>query len=125
MSGSHGFSINLVLTPNDSTNLIERVDEYLDDINNNESSILKSALCEDREDMIVLLGDHEDIWRHDYSSEVLSLLSEMEDTFGGKFIGDFFWYSYDFEEDTIQEWVFDGKGGIKYDLRTRSINEEE
>ena len=124
MSGSYGFSINLELTPNDATNLIERVNDYLDEINNNQSDILKSVLLEEEEGMIVFFGDHEDTWRYDYSREVLSLLNKIEYTFGGKFKGDFFWYEYDFEEDTVQEWVFDGKGGIKYDLRTESVDED-
>lgn len=123
MSGSYGFSINVELTPNDTTNLQERINDYLDEINNNQSQLLKSVLLEDEEDMIVFFGDHEDTWRHDYSGEVISLLNKIEYTFGGKFKGEFFWFEYDFDEDIIQEWIFDGEGGIKYDLRTESVDD--
>lgn len=124
MSGSYGFSINLELKPTDTTNLIERVNEYLEDLDTNESELLREVLIEDEGDMIVFFGDHENHWRHDYSPEVLSLLSKIENDFGGKFKGDFFWYEYEMEEDTIQEWVFDGEGEIRYDVRTES-NEED
>lgn len=122
MSGSYGFSINVELTPNDTTNLQERINDYLDEINNNQSQLLKSVLLDEEKDMIVFFGDHEDTWRHNYSREVISLLNKIEYTFGGKFKGEFFWFEYDFEVDTIEEWIFDGTGKIKYDLRTEFVD---
>lgn len=122
MSGSYGFSINVELTPNDTTNLQERINDYLDEINNNQSQLLKSVLLDEEKDMIVFFGDHEDTWRHNYSREVISLLNKIEYTLGGKFKGEFFWFEYDFEVDTIEEWIFDGTGKIKYDLRTEFVD---
>jgi len=125
MSGAYGFSINLELKPTDTNNLIERVNEYLADLDSNESQLLQEVFLEDEEDLIVFFGDNEDTWRYDYSPEVLSLISKIENDFGGKFKGEFSWYEYEIEEDTIQKWTFDGNGDIQSEIDTVSNEEDD
>lgn len=123
MSGNYGFSINLELTPTDTTNLHERVLEFLEG-SSNEEEILKSVLLEEEENQIVFFGDNEDQWRYDYANEVIALMRKIEDEFGGTFKGEMQWYSYELHSDIIQEWIFDGEGNVKYDLRTEDLEDD-
>lgn len=117
MSGSYGFSINVEITPNDTTNLIERVQDFLDG-NSNEEQILKDTLLDEETEQIVFFGDHEEEWRHPYGREVIDLLNKLKVEFGGHFTGELIWYTYDYNETTIETWSFDGNGEMKYDVDT-------
>ena len=118
MAGDYGFSFNLKMLPKDTKDLIKRTRQYLEDNDSNESEILKEVLSEEKEDLIVFNGENEDAWRYSYANEVLSLISKIENDFGGKFKGEFIWYEYEMEEDTIEKWVFDGEGNTAYDVET-------
>lgn len=123
MSGNYGFSINLELTPTDTTNLHERVLDFLDG-SSNEEEILRSVLLEEEENQIVFFGDNQDQWRYEYGNEVIALMRKIEDEFGGKFKGDMQWYSYELHSDTIQEWEFDGEGNAKYNIRVEELEDD-
>jgi hypothetical protein len=123
MSGSYGFSMNLELTATDNSHLHDRLLDLIGG-NSNEEEILRSVFLDEEKNLIVFFGDNEDTWRYDYSQEVISYLKKIEDTFGGKFKGEFQWYSYDLHSDTTQEYIFDGEGGVKYNLTTESLDDD-
>jgi hypothetical protein len=123
MSGSYGFSINVELTPSDTTNLKERLLDFISG-NSNEESILRSIHLDEEEDLIVFFGDNEDTWRYDYSPEVIECMRRIEEEFGGKFKGELLWYTYELHSDITQEYVFDGLGGVKYDITTDELEDD-
>ena len=85
MSGSYGFSVNLVLKPN-SEFTFDEVREFIEENGgSNESQIFQSILLEDEEGLIEFFGDNEDTWRYDYSQEMIELLKKLEDRYDGKF----------------------------------------
>jgi hypothetical protein len=124
MSGSYGFSINVDLRPS-SAFTFDEVREFIEENGgSNESEILNSTLLEEEKDLIVFFGDNEDPWRYPYYPEVLELLKKIESNYDGFFKGEFQWFEYEVEEDTIQTWTFDGNGGIREEIETIS-NEDE
>jgi len=88
MSGDYGFSFNLKMLPKDTKDLVKRTRQYLEDTDSNESEILKEVLSEEKEGLIIFNGENEDAWRYSYANEVLSLISKIENDFGGKFKGE-------------------------------------
>ena len=123
MSGSYGFSMNLELTSPDNSHLHDRLLDFIGG-NSNEEQILRSVFLNEEKDLIVFFGDNEDTWRYDYCQEVIGHLRKIEDSFGGKFKGELQWFSYDLHSDTTQEYLFDGKGGVKFNLTTESLDDD-
>ena len=125
MSGSYGFSVNLVLKPN-SEFTFDEVREFIEENGgSNESQIFQSILLEDEEGLIEFFGDNEDTWRYNYSQEMIELLKKLEDQYDGKFKGELIWFEYGLHTDTVMEYAFDGEGGVKFTLEDEPIDEDE